>query len=88
MARLFGQTWQVIVKLASIELTPEKPKYDGGSWHLEGMLNEHIVATAIYYYDVDNITSSGIRFRHEADLDDCELQYEQDDHGPLSTVFG
>lgn len=26
---------QVIVKLASVELTPEKPNYDGGSWHLE-----------------------------------------------------
>lgn len=26
---------QVIVKLASVELTPENPSYDGGSWHLE-----------------------------------------------------
>jgi hypothetical protein len=29
---------QVIVKLANIELTPEKPNYDGGSWHIEGQL--------------------------------------------------
>jgi hypothetical protein len=29
---------QVIVKLANIELTPEKPEYDGGSWHIEGQL--------------------------------------------------
>lgn len=29
---------QVIVKLANIELTPEKPEYDGGSWHVEGQL--------------------------------------------------
>lgn len=27
---------QVIVKLANIELTPEKPEYDGGSWHERG----------------------------------------------------
>ena len=27
---------QVIVKLANIELTPDKPSYDGGSWHIEG----------------------------------------------------
>ena len=27
---------QVIVKLASIFLTPEKPDYPGGSWHIEG----------------------------------------------------
>lgn len=26
---------QVIVKLANIQLTPEKPTYDGGSWHIE-----------------------------------------------------
>jgi hypothetical protein len=29
------QGLQVIVKLASVELTPEKPEYDGGSWRLE-----------------------------------------------------
>lgn len=29
---------QVIVKLANIELTPEKPDYEGGSWHIEGQL--------------------------------------------------
>lgn len=32
---------QVIVKLANIELTPEKPEYDGGSWHVEGQLVRH-----------------------------------------------
>lgn len=29
---------QVIVKLANIHLTPEKPEYEGGSWHVEGKL--------------------------------------------------
>jgi Protein of unknown function (DUF4246) len=29
---------QVIVKLANIHLTPEKPKYGGGTWHVEGQL--------------------------------------------------
>ena len=29
---------QVIVKLANIELTPEKPRYEGGSWHVEGQM--------------------------------------------------
>ena len=29
---------QVIVKLANIELTPEEPEYQGGSWHIEGQL--------------------------------------------------
>lgn len=79
---------QVIVKLASIELTPEKPSYPGGSWHLEGMLNEHIVATAIYYFDTENCTESRLRFRQESTLDEDDMQYEQDDHDPLSKIFG
>ncbi|KAG5635662.1 hypothetical protein H0H81_010498 [Sphagnurus paluster] len=65
---------QVIVKLANIHLTPEKPTYEGGAWHVEGkrvsslsfvlsralshvlkMQNEHICASAVYYYDSENI---------------------------------
>ena len=39
---LFEETGlQVIVKLANIELTPENPEYDGGSWHVEGQLVSH-----------------------------------------------
>jgi hypothetical protein len=30
--------FQVIVKLANIELVPQKPKYEGGTWHIEGQL--------------------------------------------------
>jgi hypothetical protein len=29
---------QIIVKLANIHLTPEKPNYAGGTWHVEGQL--------------------------------------------------
>jgi hypothetical protein len=32
------QGLQVIVKLANIHLTPEKPEYRGGTWHVEGQL--------------------------------------------------
>ena len=34
---LRGRTLQVIVKLANIILTPEKPNYPGGKWHVEGL---------------------------------------------------
>lgn len=54
---------KVIVKLANIELTPENPEYGGSSWHVEGTINEDIVATVLYFYDVDNITESKISFR-------------------------
>ncbi|KAH8824007.1 hypothetical protein DL96DRAFT_1616083 [Flagelloscypha sp. PMI_526] len=62
-AELRGHTLQIIVKLANIVLTPENPVYEGGSWHVEGMLNERIVSTGIYYYDSSNITPSHLAFR-------------------------
>ncbi|KAF7165022.1 hypothetical protein CNMCM5623_009374 [Aspergillus felis] len=80
---------QVIVKLANIELTPEKPEYEGGSWHIEGQLNEHICATAIYYYDSENITESTLAFRQRASTDEVvDIAYEQSRHGFLQQVFG
>ncbi|KAI8891532.1 hypothetical protein BC833DRAFT_558718, partial [Globomyces pollinis-pini] len=60
---LKGRNVQVIVKMANIHLTPENPKYNGGSWHIEGTPNESIVATGIYYYDQENITTSNLSFR-------------------------
>ncbi|KAE8406247.1 hypothetical protein BDV37DRAFT_281157 [Aspergillus pseudonomiae] len=60
---------QIIVKLVNIELTPEKPEYHGGSWHVQGRLNEHICASAIYYYDSDNITEGTLSFRQRAFTD-------------------
>ncbi|KAJ7725331.1 hypothetical protein B0H16DRAFT_1677470 [Mycena metata] len=60
---LRGMTIQCIIKLANIHLTPENPQYDGGSWHIEGMANEGIVASGIYYYDEENLTQSKLAFR-------------------------
>ncbi|MFD7974563.1 DUF4246 domain-containing protein [Streptomyces sp. NPDC059071] len=81
---LRGRRLQVIVKLATIHLTPEKPEYSGGSWHVEGMLNERIVSTGIYYWDSENITESRLSFR--AALDDP--YYEQNDDNGLREVYG
>ncbi|KAI8895686.1 hypothetical protein BC833DRAFT_600370 [Globomyces pollinis-pini] len=60
---LTGRSVQVIVKMANIHLTSENPQYNGGSWHIEGTPNESIVATGIYYYDQENITTSNLAFR-------------------------
>ncbi|KAL3471427.1 hypothetical protein BJX99DRAFT_237408 [Aspergillus californicus] len=84
-----GQQYQVIVKLANIELTPEKPNYEGGTWHIEGQLNERIAASAIYYYDSSNITSSALAFRHRAVEHYFDgLDYEQGQHQFLQHVYG
>ncbi|MFI7525977.1 DUF4246 domain-containing protein [Nocardia salmonicida] len=81
---LNGRRLQVIVKLANIHLTPDKPEYPGGSWHVEAMLNERIVATGIYYWDNENITDSVLGFR--AAVDDPE--YQQNDETGMREVFG
>ena len=81
---------QVIVKLANIHLTPDKPSYEGGNWHVEGHNNEHICATALYYYDSVNITESRLGFRQSSDIEPTEgdIGYEQNDHEWLEAIFG
>ncbi|TFK72608.1 hypothetical protein BDN72DRAFT_762917 [Pluteus cervinus] len=79
---------QVIVKLANIHLTPESPNYPGGTWHVEGQRNERICASAIYYFDNQNITSNSLAFRQMSDDDLEGANYDQDDHGWLTTIFG
>ncbi|KAH9884533.1 hypothetical protein C8Q73DRAFT_770645 [Cubamyces lactineus] len=86
------RTVQVIVKLANIVLTPENPVYHGGAWHVEGMANEKIVATGIYYYACENITQSDLDFRqttgsHASDLGVC-MNYQNDDHKGWVAAYG
>lgn len=82
------QGLQVIVKIASIQLTPDNPSYSGGSWHLEGLQNEHIIATSLFYYSTDNVTPSRLQFRQRAVVDNTDFNYEQDDHRGLETIYG
>ncbi|KAI0646676.1 hypothetical protein C8Q79DRAFT_1051114 [Trametes meyenii] len=89
---LKGRMLQVIVKLANIVLTPERPAYPGGSWHVEGMSNERIVATGLYYYDSVNITASRLAFRQAVGDGQYQgatmLNYEQWDHQGYLVVYG
>ncbi|KAJ7086391.1 hypothetical protein B0H15DRAFT_347160 [Mycena belliarum] len=82
---LRGRTLQCIIKLANIHLSPEQPKYAGGSWHVEGMMNENIVASGIYYYDEENITESRLAFRVPTE----EPEYHcQDDSECMGILYG
>lgn len=79
-----GTKLKVIVKMANIELTPERPDYPGGTWHVEGTINEDIVATCLYYYDSENITFSELKFRAGT----ADPYYEQGDSNGTRIVFG
>lgn len=72
---------QLYVKIAHIQLTPENPSYELGNWHVEGIEEEHVAATAIYYFDMANVTESYLEFRAPV----TEPPYEQNDR--LGTNF-
>jgi hypothetical protein len=81
---------QIIVKMASIELTPEKPDFPAGGWHVEGQMNEHICGTALYYVDCENVTSSSLSFRMQTsgDINDEEYLVGQGNFRWLESVYG
>ncbi|KAJ2920869.1 hypothetical protein H1R20_g16227, partial [Candolleomyces eurysporus] len=84
-----GRPLQIIVKIENIELTPEKPAYGGGMWHVEGKLNEHICATAIYYHSCSNVTDPCLAFRQViSDEAEACIDYEQDNSAWLQAIFG
>jgi hypothetical protein len=74
---IVGETVQVIVKAATYVLKPGETDYKG-SWHVEGMSHERIIASGIYYYHTsDNIKGEGLMFRrrltgHESESIDMD----------------
>ncbi|GIC88817.1 DUF4246 domain-containing protein [Aspergillus udagawae] len=69
-----GDGLQVIFKVSSVDLTPERPSYEGDSdFQVAGMLNERIVATAVCFYDVENIGGARISFQQEARMNEYEF---------------
>ncbi|KAI5194917.1 hypothetical protein E4T38_09326 [Aureobasidium subglaciale] len=80
---------QVIVKLAGIHLSPDNPNYSGGSCHVEGRLNEHIVANALFYYDQVNIGPSHLAFRQNVEMEGgSSFSYAHSEFQHLETIMG
>ncbi|KAK0303176.1 hypothetical protein LTR82_017630 [Friedmanniomyces endolithicus] len=84
----FPNGLQVIFKLANIHLTPDKPTYIGSNWHVEGALNEHICATALFYYDSDNITDSYLEFRQYVETEEISGRQVQDEYEAAEQMYG
>jgi hypothetical protein len=60
---LKGRTVQVIAKMATARLTEATAPFSAGSWHLEGVAAEQIIASAIYYPPSPGAATSGLSFR-------------------------
>lgn len=73
----------------SIYADNDTSEYEGGSWHTEGMLNERICATALYYYDSENVSDCDLDFRTLANREELSthLNYRQSSHHPISQIF-
>ena len=67
----------MITRIQGISLSPEKPEYAGSTWELAGQKNEHIVAIAMFAYDVHNVTKSHMSFRQETHVGEGFFR-----HGP------
>jgi hypothetical protein len=69
---------QIIIRVSTIELTPERPLYGGDAHHnVTGILNEHIVSTAICYFDMQNIKDIKVSFRQETKIDHNDFNLDQ-----------
>lgn len=79
---------QVIVKISTISLNQEKPNNPIGSWHLEGMPYEHIVATCIQYLEMDGITDSYLEFRKPVYINEENIEYSQGDETFTTHHYG
>ncbi|KAF3315923.1 hypothetical protein TWF173_003118 [Orbilia oligospora] len=62
---LKGKRVKVFVRIAHIELIPERPEWGGGKWSLAGWINERIVANGIYCYSRENITETHLALRRK-----------------------
>ncbi|RAH47137.1 uncharacterized protein BO95DRAFT_441568 [Aspergillus brunneoviolaceus CBS 621.78] len=72
------QDLQVIIRVSGIDLIPERPLYTGEpQFGVAGILNEHIVATAVCYLDVDNIKDPKVSFQQETLLSTLDFNVEK-----------
>ncbi|KAJ5370291.1 uncharacterized protein N7496_006383, partial [Penicillium cataractarum] len=86
----FGSTGiQVIVQLESVFLKPRKELGEGWNmvasdhWHLQGHLNEHICATAVYCFGQENLARYGFQFRQRSDESQKVLNSREYEHQPV-----
>jgi len=50
-----GKPLQIIVKLANIHLTPQKPEYKGGKWHVEGQMVSELISVPATFIFTSNM---------------------------------
>lgn len=66
--------------MSTIELSLEEPLYYGDSHHnVAGILNEHIISTAVCYFDIHNIKDTKISFQQETHIESDDFNIAEYD---------
>jgi len=80
---------QVIVSMTTIDLTQEDAFVNEEEWCCQGLSNDRVVATAIYFLDVENMSSdTRLCFQQDTELGlRQDRDYDQDAHSGLAAVF-
>ncbi|KAJ1800288.1 hypothetical protein LPJ59_001211 [Coemansia sp. RSA 2399] len=61
---LCGRKVQAVVRMDNLVIHPESPASVATEWQVQGLSNERIMATGVYFYSVENIApGSSISFR-------------------------
>ncbi|KAF9042176.1 hypothetical protein BJ165DRAFT_1595481 [Panaeolus papilionaceus] len=83
---------QVVVRAAHVSVNPRDEGIGDEEWHIEGILNEHIIATAIYTYTLTNLTvPPTIGFKHQFSVESIAMidhAAEDHEHDWLEPIFG
>lgn len=85
---------KVFTRMVEIELNEDNPVFDGELYTIEGLLNEDIVATAIYFTD-ENVTPCSYQFTtafddppNRDDLRLCQVVYGVNDSQLMNRSIG
>ncbi|KNE65817.1 hypothetical protein AMAG_09788 [Allomyces macrogynus ATCC 38327] len=82
---LRGRTLKVVTKIGGVHLTLETPTFCGNmQWRVDGVASDAIVATSLYFFDLDNISDSKLAFRCGVQRIECD----GDDRQGLDVVYG
>ncbi|TGO51359.1 hypothetical protein BOTNAR_0359g00090 [Botryotinia narcissicola] len=70
---------QVFLQIGSFDLGERNYLFSGCDWDIDGTQSEHIAATSIYFYDVQNITNVQISFRQKTCTSESVYRRSEDE---------
>ncbi|KAJ8606443.1 hypothetical protein MRB53_040957 [Persea americana] len=82
--QMTGGNVQIVVEMGCIDLTPLHPEQPEQAFQIDGNASDNICASAIWYFDDDNVTETDIAFRMQTP---SELQDFHDDLGRWEESF-